>query len=230
MFVEDGLDEHEQVSESPREQEADEHQVNSEEKLPRKNDEGPALTKEVTEEGQVNLESCVQDQSIAVEQTAEEQQNGATIKKENEQPTFITSLLLTADGPGSVHGPGPLVTELQDEEQLENIHLSVHRSLRISDLPDLEDVDMEEFGSPQQVITPKIEVLSESCDGEAAGAPSDGTSTVNPSESFHRVAPTSAGLFRNSSLLYPEDTVVQQAKSREHQHLSIQVSLIEELD
>lgn len=222
MFVEDGLDVH--VSESPGEQQADEHQVNGEEKLQRPNDEGPSPTEEVTEEAKVTLESCVH-QSIAVEQTAEEQQNGAAVKKEDEQPTFITSLLLAADELGP--GPGPLVTEVQDEEQLENIHLSTHRPLRISDLPDLEDVDMEGFTSPQQVVA----VISESSDGDAAGTPSDGTSTVNPSGNVHRVvAPTSAGLFGNSSLLYPEDTVVQRAKPREHQHLSTRVSLIEELD
>lgn len=231
VCVEGSVDAHGQVSDSPLEQEADENQVNTEEKLQRKNEEDPSLTKEVTE-GKVNLENSVQEQSIVGEQTKEEE-NGAKVNKENKQPTLIRSLLPTADGLGSGHGPGPLVTQLEDEEQLETIHLSM-RSLRISDLPDLEDVDMEEFSSPQQALTPRVEVVSESTDGEAAGAPSDATSTLNPSKNSFSAGGSnkSAGLFSHSLLSFPgdEDTFVQQPKPKENQNLSINVSLIEELD
>ncbi|XP_028304094.1 dynein assembly factor 1, axonemal-like [Gouania willdenowi] len=59
--------------------------------------------------------------------------------------------------------PGPLVTELEDAEQLETIHLSFNPSLYIDDLPDLEDVDTDDFTSivsSEKVFKPKIEVIS----------------------------------------------------------------------
>lgn len=67
----------------------------------------------------------------------------------------------------STHGPGPLVTELEDAEELETIHLSLHRPLRIDDLPDLEDVDPEEVVfSSRQDYRPKIEVIAGGSDDE----------------------------------------------------------------
>ncbi|XP_045063588.1 LOW QUALITY PROTEIN: dynein axonemal assembly factor 1 [Coregonus clupeaformis] len=42
------------------------------------------------------------------------------------------------------HGPGPMVTELEETEDLETIHLEPRPPLRIDDLPDLEDVDVED--------------------------------------------------------------------------------------
>ncbi|KAM9409967.1 dynein axonemal assembly factor 1-like [Pholidichthys leucotaenia] len=70
--------------------------------------------------------------------------------------------------PDTVQDPGPLVTELEDAEQLETIHLPPSRPLCIDDLPDLEDVDTEDFifFSLQQVFRPKIEVITGSNDEE----------------------------------------------------------------
>ncbi|XP_029028247.1 dynein axonemal assembly factor 1 [Betta splendens] len=69
------------------------------------------------------------------------------------------------------HCPGPLITELEDEEHLETIYLPPHRSMCIDDLPDLEDVDTEDFSSAfcsQQVFKPKIEVISAGSDEDEA--------------------------------------------------------------
>ncbi|XP_034024029.1 dynein assembly factor 1, axonemal [Thalassophryne amazonica] len=65
----------------------------------------------------------------------------------------------------AARGPGPLVTEVEAVEHLETIQFP-HRSLCIDDLPDLEDVEAEDKGftemlSFQEVVKPKIQVLSE---------------------------------------------------------------------
>ncbi|XP_054884625.1 dynein axonemal assembly factor 1 [Poeciliopsis prolifica] len=108
-----------------------------------------------------------------------------------------------------LHGPGPLVTELEDEEQLETIHLPISQSLRIDDLPDLEDVDTEDFPgtSHQQDFKPKIEVISDGDEetqtenqGGVFGLSHDGTSSL-----FLGGCNKSVGLSNNSSLVHPED-------------------------
>ncbi|CAB1339370.1 unnamed protein product [Coregonus sp. 'balchen'] len=58
-----------------------------------------------------------------------------------------------------------MVTELEETEDLETIHLEPRPPLRIDDLPDLEDVDVEDpdstcIFSSQRVFRPKIEVIS----------------------------------------------------------------------
>lgn len=62
-------------------------------------------------------------------------------------------------------GPGPLVTELEEAEPLETIHLKVQQPLCIDDLPDLEDVDTEDedftgFLSCKTGSRPKIQIIS----------------------------------------------------------------------
>ena len=62
-------------------------------------------------------------------------------------------------------GPGPLVTELEEAEHLETIHLQPHRPLCIDDLPDLEDMDTEDedytgFLDYQEGSRPKIQIIS----------------------------------------------------------------------
>uniref|UniRef100_A0A670IMX5 Dynein axonemal assembly factor 1 n=1 Tax=Podarcis muralis TaxID=64176 RepID=A0A670IMX5_PODMU len=59
--------------------------------------------------------------------------------------------------------PGPLLTELADPAEIEQIKLDVPEKLFIDELPDLEDVDLEV--SPGEIFTrkpssPKIEVIS----------------------------------------------------------------------
>ncbi|KAF7219151.1 dynein axonemal assembly factor 1 [Nothobranchius furzeri] len=86
---------------------------------------------------------------------------------ENRKPS-PRSLLTKEDDLGTAHGPGPLVTELEDEEQLETIQLLTNRPLHIDDLPDLENVELEGFteSSSQQVFKPKIEVISGGSDDD----------------------------------------------------------------
>ncbi|KAM6987463.1 dynein axonemal assembly factor 1 [Tautogolabrus adspersus] len=110
-------------------------------------------------------------------------------------------------------GPGPLVTELGDEEQLETIYLPLHPSLCIDDLPDLEDVDTEDFTelvSSQQAFKPKIELLQGSNDEDEP--------TESQEENIHTLDHDKNSLFlmgdinrskkvsnSYSSLVYPED-------------------------
>lgn len=79
------------------------------------------------------------------------------------QPPLIQPVGPGEDDVVTIHGPGPLVTELKDMEEMETIDLPLHRSLLIDDLPDLEDVDTEQFSAAefnQQVCRPLIEVIS----------------------------------------------------------------------
>lgn len=130
-------------------------------------------------------------------------------QSKNKQPP-----LPEADDDVPVHSPGPRITELQDAELLETIHLPpASRSLRIDELPDLEDVDTEDFNaafSCRQAFKPKIEVISGDSNGEApAGIQSDSISTSAPAKSFLFLtsgcdkSPAVSG--NSTSLVYPED-------------------------
>ncbi|KAF3696971.1 Dynein assembly factor 1, axonemal Leucine-rich repeat-containing protein 50 [Channa argus] len=80
-------------------------------------------------------------------------------------PTLARTCPPKADEVAPAHCPGPLVTELDDTEHIETIDLSLHQSLCIDDLPDLEDVDTEDFTAviaSKQMFKPTIEVISES--------------------------------------------------------------------
>uniref|UniRef100_A0A3Q4M7E9 Dynein axonemal assembly factor 1 n=1 Tax=Neolamprologus brichardi TaxID=32507 RepID=A0A3Q4M7E9_NEOBR len=111
--------------------------------------------------------------------------------KGNQLSAFTTLICILrpplpeADDNVPVHSPGPRITELQDAELLETIHLPpASRSLRIDELPDLEDVDTEDFNaafSCRQAFKPKIEVISGDSNGETpAGIQSDSISTSAP--------------------------------------------------
>lgn len=111
------------------------------------------------------------------------------------------------------HGPGPLVTEVEDAEELETILLSLKGSLRTDDLPDLEDVDTEhppDVFCSHQVLTPNIAVVSGSTDEDE---PSDYQSEDIPAfgsdedplfiqRSFLK---PKVVLSKPTSLVYPED-------------------------
>lgn len=130
-------------------------------------------------------------------------------QSKNKQPP-----LPEADDDVLVHSPGPRITELQDAGLLETIHLPpASRSLRIDELPDLEDVDTEDFNaafSCRQAFKPKIEVISGDSNREApAGIQSDSISTSAPAKSFLFLtsgcdkSPAVSG--NSTSLVYPED-------------------------
>nr|XP_020661803.1 dynein assembly factor 1, axonemal [Pogona vitticeps]XP_020661804.1 dynein assembly factor 1, axonemal [Pogona vitticeps] len=68
---------------------------------------------------------------------------------------------------GKVATPGPLVTELTDPAQIEDIKLDIPERLFLDELPDLEDIDDsagEEIFTGKQSSPPKIEVISEESD------------------------------------------------------------------
>ncbi|XP_074536410.1 dynein axonemal assembly factor 1 [Halichoeres trimaculatus] len=95
----------------------------------------------------------------------EEAREGANMMTqfENKQPSLVKVVTPEPDEVAPLHVPGPLVTKLEDPEQLETIHLPFYHSLHIDDLPDLEDVNTEDFAevfSSQQAIKPLIEVLT----------------------------------------------------------------------
>ncbi|XP_029374092.1 dynein axonemal assembly factor 1 [Echeneis naucrates] len=117
---------------------------------------------------------------------------------EKKQPHSVKPAPSEADEVVETYGPGPLVTELEDAEQLETIHLPLHRSLNIDDLPDLDDVDPEDFTatlSPQQVFKQKIEVISGGSNGDETAT------TLNP----HRGSLFTEVSNNSSSLMYQGD-------------------------
>ncbi|XP_060929874.1 dynein axonemal assembly factor 1-like [Limanda limanda] len=138
-------------------------------------------------------------QSHAIQQT-NMRENG-----EKEQPPLVRAAPPEAEEVAPAHGPGPLVTELQDEEELETILLPLHRSLHLDDLPDLEDVDDADFTatfSSQQLFKPMIEVISGSSDEDEPSG--------NQSESITNISPDASPTFTeisedSSSLWYPGD-------------------------
>ncbi|XP_029492875.2 dynein axonemal assembly factor 1-like [Oncorhynchus nerka] len=97
------------------------------------------------------------------------------------------------------HGPGPMVTELEETEDLETIHLEPRPPLRIDDLPDLEDVNVEDpdstcIFSSQQVFRPKIEVISG--DNNDVDPIIHQSGTVWTTETTLTSDPSSSSLFR----------------------------------
>ncbi|XP_074497832.1 dynein axonemal assembly factor 1 [Sebastes fasciatus] len=130
------------------------------------------------------------------------------------QPSLVRAAPPEAGDVVPAHAPGPLVTELENEDQLETIHLPPHRSLRIDDLPDLEDVDTEDFtamfSSSQQVFKPRIEVISGGSDEEEPiGNHSEGIPTFcqDRNSLFLMSGCNKSTEVSNdpSSLVYPED-------------------------
>lgn len=155
---------------------------------------------------------------------------------EKKQLPLVSPAPPEADDTGPVCGLGPLITEMQDAEQLESIYLTPHRTLCTDDLPDLEEVETEDLTSmfsSQQVFKPKIEVIS--------GGTDEDEPTRNQGEGVHSFGPEKdsvlslSGGFKStrvclsSSLLCPEDEETV-GESKPIQTSSPPCSLIEELD
>ncbi|KAG7226076.1 hypothetical protein INR49_018686 [Caranx melampygus] len=228
-FVEDSMDAHEEFLQSQTAQTEQTTQELLKEQFEIDDQDQSQMEQLVREEKGVNPEESAQElESIATKMLGtekiedEEQQNKSGVmtvmrnKAEGEQANMSEQCEkkqpppVKAAPPGTDEvvptcGPGPLVTELDDVEQLETIHLPLHRSLHIDDLPDLEDVDTEDFTSvfsSQQVFKPKIEVISGSSDeDEPIGNQSETVPSPSPDKSslFTEVSNSS------SSLLYPGD-------------------------
>ncbi|XP_040902874.1 dynein assembly factor 1, axonemal [Toxotes jaculatrix] len=267
FFVQDSLDAHEEFLQSQATYEYKPKSEHTEAKQPseglqreplEKDDQDQSQMKQHVREQGVNPEQLAREQeSIAAKMLVTEkvqdfskQQNQSCVmrnKAEREQATMSKqcekkqSPLVRAVPPTDevvpTYGPGPLVTELEDVEQLETIHLPLHRSLHIDDLPDLEDVDAEDFTrvfSSQQVVRPKIEDISGgSDDDEPAGNQSETIPTSSPDKSslFTEVSNSS------SSLVCPGDWDALESliydpveKSNANQTSSPPRCLIEELE
>lgn len=166
---------------------------------------------------------------------------------ESKQPPLIVTAPSEPDETVTVHGPGPLVTELDDEEHLEIISLSPHRPLCIDDLPDLEDVDTEDqdittIFSSQRVSRPKIEIISaDSDEDEPTREQIEPTPTVAPytnSLFFESDRNTPAGVCNKSSSMVDlkagdalEPQIFElQGRSKTNQASCPPHCLIEELD
>ncbi|XP_019950870.2 dynein axonemal assembly factor 1 [Paralichthys olivaceus] len=241
-FVQDSLDAHEEFLQG---QATHRHKPESEHEEADQPSEG--LEKEQLEKDNQYKREEKEEQDMAAETVLEtekaedhkQQQNQSHVIQqanmgEKQQPLLVREAAPEAEEVAPAHGPGPLVTELKDEEQLETIHLSLHRSLHIDDLPDLEDLDAADFTetfSSRQLFKPMIiEVISGSSDeDEPRGNQSESITTE--SSTFTLVSEDS------SSLVYPEDQDALEplipepvGKSETNQASCPPRCLIEELD
>lgn len=198
--------------------------------------------KEQVEDYQQLGQSC-RIQMVSTEAEAE-QSTTVELKSmqcENKQLPLISTSSPEADV-STAHCPGPLVTELEDTEQLETIHLPLLCPLFIDDLPDLEDVDTEVFTemfTSQQVFRPKIEVISGGSDeDEAVQNQSERIPSFGPDQkSVFLMGGCNKSAISCSSLVYSKDGDVPEPQSSEplaekitHQISSPPRCLIEELD
>uniref|UniRef100_A0A3P8TVB8 Uncharacterized protein n=1 Tax=Amphiprion percula TaxID=161767 RepID=A0A3P8TVB8_AMPPE len=269
-FVQDCLDAHEEFLQCQSNQDLNEHQPNSEhgesgqlgqvlqtEQEEKDEQDQSEIKQSVREEKEsVNPEESAQEHESAVgnileteiveDNKQQDQPCGIQFMRndkvreqwENKQPPLVRAIPSKADE--VLHVPGPLVTELENAEQLETIQLPLSRELRIDDLPDLEEIETEDFPgilSSQQVFKPKIEVLSGgSDDEEPMGIESNSISTFGPDKKslfLMSDCNKSTGVSCNSSLVYPEeedDAISVHEKSKTKQTSSPSRCLIEELD
>lgn len=162
---------------------------------------GEMLEKEQVEDNQQPNQLC---RIQLVENEAEREQC------EKKQHPLVWAARPEAGEVVRAHGPGPLVTELGDAEQLETIHLPPPHSLFIDDLPDLDDGDTEDFTaafSPHQVFKPRIEVISGSRDeDEPSGNQSERSPSFGPDRNsmFLMSGCKKSTADTSSSLVYPE--------------------------
>ncbi|CAK6965227.1 dynein axonemal assembly factor 1 [Scomber scombrus] len=229
-----------QIKESVREEK---EAVNTEQTAQQEeNTAGEMLEEEQTDDNQQQNQSC----RIQLENNEAQIMQASTVELKSEQREKKQHPLVSAAPPEAneivrAHVPGPLVTELGDAEQLETIHLPPPCSLFIDDLPDLDDVDTNDFTaviSSHQAHKPKIEVISVGNDeDEPTGNMNDSISFSGPYKNsvFLRSACNKSAA-NNSSLVYPEhgDALEPQifeplAKLKTNQ-ISPPRCLIEELD
>ncbi|XP_068174354.1 dynein axonemal assembly factor 1 [Antennarius striatus] len=144
-------------------------------------------------------------EQILFMRTEENDQAEFSHQVKEKKPSLVRAAPVEEDEFAPAHGPGPLVTELEDGEQLETIHL------HMDDLPDLEEVDTEDFTavfSTQHVFKPKIEVISGSPDsGEPTKNPSEGNLSFDQDKHLFLMSgcDQSPKVCDKSSLVYPED-------------------------
>lgn len=107
----------------------------------------------------------------------------SNVKPYKKQPLQTKEVLTEPDEDILLNCPGPQVTEMGDEDDLETIHLSNNQQLCIDDLPDLEDIEPEDFmtalTASQHVSKPKIVIMSDNED-EKAGEESEPIASFAP--------------------------------------------------
>lgn len=241
-FVQDSLDAHEEFLKTQSTLTSNEHQSKSghleaeqpgqglEREPLEKDDQDKSQVKRPVREEKEEVENSPREQeSIAGEMTeksddtkqpnqfmrneTEREQADMSQQLEKKKLPLVKPAPPEADEAVPVHGPGALVTEMEDAEQLETIYLPIHRTLCTDDLPDLEEVDTEDLTamfSSQQALKPKIEVISGGTDeDEPNGNQSEVIPTFGPGkDSLFLLSGCvkSAGLSnKSSSLVYPED-------------------------
>lgn len=170
---------------------------------------------EFLEQHQVELE---QESSVVEMEEWEEaedgeqaEQSGVEAEKEEEDLQLSEEPLVSA-APSETHGPGPLVTDIEDVDELETIFLSLKNSLRVDDLPDLPELEAPpSLLSPEQAHTPNMGVVSCSSDDDDEDAV-DSLSRVLPAFALEREPPFTLApqtkppqRTKAASLVYPED-------------------------
>lgn len=194
-FVQDSLDAHEEFLESQSTQEQ----------------ESSAGEMQESEEAEDTEQPDLSSGDQFVEDETEKEEPDRSLRLEEEP--LVTAGSLETDVALPAHGPGPLVTEVEDAEELETIFLTLKGSLRTDDLPDLEDVDTEhppDIFCSHQVLTPNIGVVSGSTDEDE---PSDYQSEDIPAFGSDEdplfiqsgCLKPKVVLSKPTSLLYPED-------------------------
>lgn len=240
-FVQDCLDAHEELLSSQSTQGLCEHQPNSENLEAEQP--GQGLKKELLEKDRGKTleadDTKHPNQSFGMQRM----RNATQIKYaemsqqlEMKQLPLVRPVHLKADDAAPACGPGPLVTEIEDAEQLETIYLPPQRTLRTDDLPDLEDVDAEDLTatfSSQQAFKPKIEVISGDTDeDEPTGNQSEGNADEKSFFSLSGCFKSTGVCAKSSSLVYPEDedALEPEGESKPVQTTMLPCCLIEELE
>ncbi|KAM4742577.1 dynein axonemal assembly factor 1 [Anableps anableps] len=247
-FMQESRDAHEDFVQCQiSKQEIDKNEENREIKEKLENDQfdkGNDDQSQIKHETEENVQkNSVQDGQILQADVGEERQKLVKNNKENNwsentQPPQVWPVFSEADELVSLHGPGPLATELEDEEQLETIHLPISQSLRINELPDLEDIEIGDLAgiSHQQVFKPKIEVISGGSDEETPTENQSGgiSSFGHKGKSSFLLSSCkkSTGISHtSSSLVYPEDEdVTTHHPEFKSNQPSVKRCLIEEID
>lgn len=171
---------------------------------------------EEAEEGEQAEQSGVEDQE--------------ELENEDEEP------LVTA-APSETLGPGPLVTDLEDVDELETIFLSMKSSLRVDDLPDLPELETPpSLFSLEQALTPNMGVVSCSSDDDDLES-AHSLSRVIPAFALEREPPFTLDPIskpphsKATLLVYPEDEdLVQLQTASIYGRAAKPRRLIEEID
>uniref|UniRef100_A0A8C6SJA0 Dynein assembly factor 1, axonemal n=1 Tax=Neogobius melanostomus TaxID=47308 RepID=A0A8C6SJA0_9GOBI len=207
-------------------------------------DENPEENQNMSSQQNEKVEAFVQSpdarEDFLQSQEDDQQDNGQSESSNREiqshvQQEKLQHLQKTEDlnEPGvTLNCPGPQVTEIEDVDDLETIHLSINQQLCIDDLPDLEDIESEEFMTSftSSQSKPKIVVLSD-IEDEHVGEESELIERFEPSTNKLQIEATD----KIYSLLEMKcvdtaEPLLFQPKVAPSKHVPEPRCLIEELD